>query len=761
MKITKNETVSIARLSSSKIRARLLSGAVLALTMTACGQSEQTPVELSMSVRSSVPHLVSGGNALVDIRFQPRDFRVPELTLNNQAISPDPGSFAILTEADANADTNPDIRIMRTLIHGLQPGANTLTASLHGSETQITLVNYPISGPVISGQQQTPYVCLSALAPDSRGNARRFAIGNGEFLDTADQREDCSLPTRVDYVYRSGASENFLPLRNPSQLPSDVISTQTSEGIEVPFIVRLETGTINRAIYQVAILHNPQNGEPSAARPSESWNGRLVYSYGGGCEAGYFQGNTTGGVLRESMLAQGYAIASSTLNVNAQGGCNDVLSAETTMMVKEHFTEQYGVPIHTIGTGGSGGAMQQLLIAGAYPGILDGLLISMTFPDAVTYFTDSQECSGPWRRYANDPDNALDEETRALIGGWPNWYLCDQSLGLRPDRISPFGCSGEIPAMMHYHPQTNPGGARCSIYDGMRNIFGEKLYSSINATRPFAPSPHDNVGVQYGLMAMNQGLIDKSLFLDINEKFGGWDIDFQPTSARTEADADAIRIAYDTGRITNGTAGLSRVPIIDDRPYLDHEGNFHASIYSFVTRARLERDNGHADNYVIRRHASSLSLADENLTLMNRWLDAIKADSSNRPLLERIVAARPADLADDCFDENGERIVEPAVFDLTSVLNKTQGEQSRCNALFPPHAGLRLVAGAPLTNDIMKCSLKPIDYDDYRVEFTSEEKQRLETIFPQGVCDWEQPGQHQNSNQTWLSFGPSPVNLYR
>ncbi|MDO9522002.1 MAG: DUF6351 family protein [Pseudohongiella sp.] len=761
MKITKNETVSIARLSSSKIRARLLSGAVLALTMTACGQSEQTPVELSMSVRSSVPHLVSGGNALVDIRFQPRDFRVPELTLNNQAISPDPGSFAILTEADANADTNPDIRIMRTLIHGLQPGANTLTASLHGSETQITLVNYPISGPVISGQQQTPYVCLSALAPDSRGNARRFAIGNGEFLDTADQREDCSLPTRVDYVYRSGASENFLPLRNPSQLPSDVISTQTSEGIEVPFIVRLETGTINRAIYQVAILHNPQNGEPSAARPSESWNGRLVYSYGGGCEAGYFQGNTTGGVLRESMLAQGYAIASSTLNVNAQGGCNDVLSAETTMMVKEHFTEQYGVPIHTIGTGGSGGAMQQLLIAGAYPGILDGLLISMTFPDAVTYFTDSQECSGPWRRYANDPDNALDEETRALIGGWPNWYLCDQSLGLRPDRISPFGCSGEIPAMMHYHPQTNPGGARCSIYDGMRNIFGEKLYSSINATRPFAPSPHDNVGVQYGLMAMNQGLIDKSLFLDINEKFGGWDIDFQPTSARTEADADAIRIAYDTGRITNGTAGLSRVPIIDDRPYLDHEGNFHASIYSFVTRARLERDNGHADNYVIRRHASSLSLADENLTLMNRWLDAIKADSSNRPLLERIVAARPADLADDCFDENGERIVEPAVFDLTSVLTKTQGEQSRCNALYPPHAGLRLVAGAPLTNDIMKCSLKPIDYDDYRVEFTNQEKQRLETIFPQGVCDWEQPGQHQNSNQTWLSFGPSPVNLYR
>jgi hypothetical protein len=714
-----------------------------------------------MSVLSSAPHLVTGGNVLVDIRFQARDFRVPELSLNGGAITQQADDSAILNDVDANADSSPDVRVMRTLIQGLRLGENTLSAVLHGSETQITVINYPITGPVISGPQQSPYVCLGMLAPDDRGDIRRFAIGNGEFIDTSNQADDCSLPTRIDYVYRSRNSEGFLPLANPSLTPDDVVMTQISEGIEAPFIVRLETGTINRAIYQIAILHSPQTGVPSATTPSDSWNHRLVYSYGGGCEAGYFQGQSTGGVLRESMLAQGYAVASSTLNVNAQGGCNDVLSAETTMMVKEHFTEHYGVPVHTIGTGGSGGAMQQLLIAGAYPGILDGLLISMTFPDAVTYFTDSQECSGPWRRFANDPANGLDEETKTLIGGWPNWYLCDQSLGLRPDRISPFGCSSEIPAMMHYHPQTNPAGARCSIYDGMRNIFGEKLYPEINTTRAFAPSPHDNVGVQYGLMALNQGLIEKSLFLDINEKFGGWDVDFQPTAARTEADADAVRIAYESGRITNGSAGLSRVPIIDDRPYLDHEGNFHASIYSFVTRARLERDNGHADNYVIRRHASSLSLADENLALMNAWLDAMKADRSNTALLDKIVAARPAQLADDCFDANGERIVEPAVFDLTRVLNKTQGEQSRCNALYPPHAGLRLMAGAPLSNDIMKCSLKPIDYDDYRVEFDTEEKLRLEAIFVQGVCDWDQPGQYQNSNQTWLSFGPSPLNLYR
>lgn len=729
------------------------SAILLCLAITACQDATSTkPVELSLSVISSAPHLVTGGDALIEIRFRQTDFRVPELRLNGAESGTDLFNRSRAIEEDG-------VWVVKSLVTGLIDGENTLTAALNGSEASITLVNYPRTGPVISGEQQTPYVCLHDLPPDRQGNARRFAIGNGEFLDSRDQASDCTLPTRIDYVYWALDSEGFIALKDPMQLPDNIASITNAMGQQVPFVVKLETGTINRAIYQIAMLFDPQ----AQSGISAGWNGRLVYSYGGGCEAGYFQGTTTGGVLRESTLAAGYAVASSTLNVNAQGGCNDVLSAETTMMVKEHFTENYGLPVHTIGTGGSGGAMQQLLIAGAYPGILDGLLISMTFPDAVTYFTDSQECSGPWRQFANEPTNGLDEATRTLIGGWPNWYLCDQSLGSRPDRISPFDCSAEIPSMLHYHPQNNPGGARCSIYDGMRNVFGEKLYPEINTERPFAVSPHDNVGVQYGLMALNQGLIDKTTFLDINEKFGGWDIDYQPSTERTQADSDAIRIAYETGRITNGSAGLSRVPIIDDRPYLDHEGNFHASVYSFVTRARLQRDNGHADNYVIRRHQSSLSLADENLMLMNRWLDAIKADSSNRPLLDRIAGARPTELADDCFTPEGERVVEPAIFNLERILNNTQADadQGLCNQLYPPHAGLRLVAGAPLTNDIMKCALKPVDYDDYRVEFTAEEKQRLAGIFPQGVCDWSQPGLAQGSNDTWLSFGPSPVNLYR
>ena len=70
-----------------------------------------------------------------------------------------------------------------------------------------------------------------------------------------------------------------------------------------------------------------------------------------------------------------------------------------------------------------------------------------------------------------------------------------------------------------------------------------------------------------------------------------------------------------------------------------------------------------------------------------------------------------------------------------------------------------MVAGGPLANHIVKCQLKPIDFSDYAVRFNSSERQRLRRIFPDGVCDWDQPGVGQRPLQgLWLSFGPSPVN---
>ncbi|MBQ13728.1 MAG: hypothetical protein CMQ17_04940 [Gammaproteobacteria bacterium] len=724
---------------------------LLAFLISACSPDQYESSGdgfMALNALSNQSHLVSGGDVLVEVVTSVADGQNLELRHNGSPVA---------TQLN-KVDSSGGLFVYQTLVTGLRQGVNLLRVEGENAAADLTVVNYPSTGPIFSGPYQEPYLCLSEITPGRDGEKRRFAIGNGEFLDDSATDENCSLDGRVDYVYHSTDTEvGFKALIDLTSRPQDLAFTTTNEGQEVPYIVRIETGTINRAIYQIAILHDPQTAVLSALSPSLQWNGRLVYTFGGGCEAGYFQANSTAGVLRDNMLGRGYAVASSTLNVNAQGGCNDVLSAETAMMVKEHFIESYGEPRYTIGNGGSGGAMQQLHIAGAYPGILDGLLPSMTFADSVSYFTDSQECESLLRDYVNDPDKALSEETKAILGGWSMWSVCDQSLGQRPKRVGPGDCSAQIPEAARYNPATNPEGIRCSIYDGMKNIFGEKLYPEIGVNREFARVPHDNIGVQYGLAALNEGLISKELFLDLNENIGGWDIDVNSQPERTEADDDAVRIAYETGRITSGGAGLAQVPIIDDRSYLDDIGNFHASVYSFVTRARLQRDNGHADNFVLRRHNSEMNLADDNLALMDQWLANIQADTSPADTMSKIVRAKPADLQNDCFAENGERIVEEPNFNPDKLFDNTEGS---CNRLYPPHAGLRLVAGGPLTNDVLKCQLKAIDFDDYKVEFTDEEKSQLRSIFSEGICDWSKPGVHQQVNKTWLSFGPSPVNRY-
>ena len=84
---------------------------------------------------------------------------------------------------------------------------------------------------------------------------------------------------------------------------------------------------------------------------------------------------------RDLYLSRGFAYVNSTELVNQQH-CNQVLQGETLMMLKEHFIEGYGVPKWTVGTGGSGGSIQQLVITQMYPGLLDGLQPSLSFPDS-------------------------------------------------------------------------------------------------------------------------------------------------------------------------------------------------------------------------------------------------------------------------------------------------------------------------------------------------------------------------------------------
>ena len=68
--------------------------------------------------------------------------------------------------------------------------------------------------------------------------------------------------------------------------------------------------------------------------------------------------------------------------------------------------------------------------------------------------------------------------------------------------------------------------------------------------------------------------------------------------------------------------------------------------------------------------------------------------------------------------------------------------------MFPIHSDPRIAAGAPMTDDILKCQLKPIDAKDYKTAPTADQMAQLKAAFPDGVCDWTKPGVGQDAKLT-------------
>ena len=48
-------------------------------------------------------------------------------------------------------------------------------------------------------------------------------------------------------------------------------------------------------------------------------------------------------------------------------------------------------------------------------------------------------------------------------------------------------------------------------------------------------------------------------------------------------------------------------------------------------------------------------------------------------------------------------------------------------------------SAASLSDDVMKCALKPPDRGDHSVAFTDDQWARLRKAFPTGVCDSTKP----------------------
>jgi hypothetical protein len=136
-----------------------------------------------------------------------------------------------------------------------------------------------------------------------------------------------------------------------------------------------------------------------------------------------------------------------------------------------------------------------------------------------------------------------------------------------------------VPVAARYDPVKNPHGARPTVFDWDRNVTG------VDPATGFALRPFDNVGVQYGLGALNVGAITKAQFLDLNEAIGGYDQDANYVAGRSVGNLGAIKRLYQSGIDMSGAGGLASIPIMDVTGLYADDGEYHYQVFHFAARA--------------------------------------------------------------------------------------------------------------------------------------------------------------------------------
>src|SRR3954453_22685917 len=237
--------------------------ALAALSVSAGPADAAARSKVSIHVLSGRADLVSGHSALVRVDFsRASDVRRAKVKVGKRSVR--------------RAIARSGKRHLTGVVRGLRTGPNTLRVTLpSGAGARITLTDHPISGPVLSGPQLKPWKCQ----------------------DTA-KDANCNQPASFTYVYKSSdqSKSGFQPY-DPKNPPSDVATTTTDRGVTVPFIVRVETGYIDRDQYQIAALFQP--GKPwTALAPQRQFNHKLLITHGVSCGVDYQTGtapDVTGG----------------------------------------------------------------------------------------------------------------------------------------------------------------------------------------------------------------------------------------------------------------------------------------------------------------------------------------------------------------------------------------------------------------------------------------------------------------------------------
>jgi hypothetical protein len=667
-----------------------------------------------IEVLSGRADLVSGGDALVRVSL-PGEFHA-------QRVGTLPAPLVRLGRRDITrlfAFTGPST--MTGLVTGLPAGRSVLEVSQGSRHARLTLTNHSIDGPVFSGPQIKPWACAAGTVGKQCHKNASFSY---VYLPAGTDRLSVSAAG-------SGVASSWRDYDVDNPPPAETIATTTTQtGVTVPFIVRVEEGFMDRDEYLIAALFQP--GKPwTALRPQPQFNHKLVLTHGASCDTDYGSG-TAPDVMDTAALGAGFVVASHALD-NAGHNCNILTQAESLVMTKERVIEHYGTLRYTIGSGCSGGSLVQQQVANAYPGVYQGISPQCSFTDAWSSAQQYVDYLGLLRYFQNPqawaPGTVWDPVSIGQVLGHPNvanplTFTTAISNSSDPSR----SCPG-VPDDQVYDPKTNPKGVKCTLQDFMVNLFGKRRDG-------FANRGLGNVGIQFGLAGLRNGLISPQQFVDVNAKIGGLDINGDPTPQRFGGDLPGLKRAYTAGAVNSGNH-LDKVAIIDLRG--PDPGAFHDVYRTYVMRARLMRNFGTAANQVLWRGQVPLigdpAFADEAIFALDKWLARVEADHRNLSLAQKIRSDKPEDVGDRCTNGAGQSL---------------PGEV--CDQTVAAYASPRIAAGGPMTDDVLQCQLKPLRRDDYNVTFTDAQWATLRKAFPTGVCDYSRPGVGQRGAIGWLTF---------
>ncbi|GAA5217933.1 DUF6351 family protein [Corallincola platygyrae] len=645
--------------------------------------------------------------------------------------------------------------------------------------------------PLYAGDNQHPFFCMtvdSKLGQPLVDNQQGLGVPVYEQYPPENNNhvigysKDCLIKTSLRYFFQNTEGE-FKPFELESAPDSNDIMRVNLGGEDVPFIIRVETGSINRYLYMIAM---PVVWPAAPERDSSQlWNKRLIYQFKGGSGIGFRQGKLRmRGIIerRAAQLAKGYAVVTSTANRTSYT-YNMLLAEDTATRVKRQFTSIYGNPLYTVGVGGSGGGLAQYLIAQNKPGIIDAALPLYSYPDMISQTIYGLDCELIEHYFAI---TSFDRDK------WSDWNLRRSILGVNTKQghihryawLQPINqlAAGVWPEYPDGNSECHNGwfGLTSLVHNPkqtyLRNYYSDNTKAAVNWTywedmvalfgrdkHGFANTTWDNRGVQYGLEALKNGEISPEEFIHLNRYIGGWKPQHQmeeerlyslfgphnkplwlslwsrhnitqpnepsKTAERSTANLKAVQMAYRGGQVFIGNVDL---PIIDIRHYLEPELNMHHVSASFEARQRIIDWRGNSDNHVIWVSHPDFDPQELGFQAMDDWMlsmmarpDATASDS------------RPAQIMDMCIDEAGNEISKGHNVWDGPWNAKIEGS---CHQAYPMFSTSRIQAGGPWRGSVFICSREPVERALKRgvyhpVDMSAYLAQLVEA-FPDGVCDY-------------------------